>query len=291
MAIRNNILIINDDYEWSSAMKSRMGFSTFLNFTFVDNFADALELIENIAFFAIIYNAELEITNEESFVTETVQITEANQTKYLIYLGDLTFNDVAKFNYEFEPRAHVLSQTIKPETLSFTLNELIQNTSIKKNFSLDINLMNPFIRSTIQTLEMMCFVKNLSYLAPRVFDPSLKPKLDITGSLSMESDTFNGRLSICFNQETFLKLTGNMLGKKFTEIEPIIEDAAAELTNIIYGQTKKFLSELGYEFKKSFPKVILGTDNFLKLIGTNPSFAIPFHSDEGLFYIIVTIYI
>jgi chemotaxis protein CheX len=290
MAIKNNILIINDDYEWSSAMKIRMGFSTFLNFTFVDNFSDALELIENIAFFAIIYNAELEIANEESFVFETAKLTEANQTKYLIYLGDLTLNDIAKFNYEFEPRAQVLSQTIKPETLSFTLNELIQATSSKKNFSLDINFMNPFIRSTTQTLEMMCFVKNLTYLAPRIFDPTLKPKLDITGSLNMESDTFNGRLSICFNQATFLKLISNMLGTKLTEITPLIEDAAAELTNIIYGQTKRILNELGYEFKKSIPKVILGTDNFLKVINNNSSFAIPFHCDEGLFYIIVTIY-
>jgi CheY-specific phosphatase CheX len=81
-----------------------------------------------------------------------------------------------------------------------------------------------------------------------------------------------------------------MLGKNFTEITPLIEDAAAELTNIIYGQTKRVLSELGYDFKKSFPKVIIGTENFLKLISTNPSFAIPFHCDEGLFYIIVTIY-
>ena len=141
---------------------------------------------------------------------------------------------------------------------------------------------------------MMCFVQNLTHLAPKLYSPNLITDptlhLEIIGTLEMESPNFKGRLSLCFPKKTFLKITSNMLGSEYHEITPEIEDSAAELTNIIYGQTKKILSEQGYSFNKSFPKVVIQNEKIHQLFKDHLTIYIPFLCEEGKFFVFVTVY-
>jgi chemotaxis protein CheX len=286
---KKNILIINEDLVAAYDLQAKLGVFKTLELISATNFEEALSLMEYGDFFAILFLAKLEINTSESFLKKATAIAAASNSKYLIFLDNLKMTDVEKFNYKSFPLAKVVASSMSFEEVSRQLAELVKNSVPPKKASFDVQFMNPFIVATTKTLETMCFAKELTTLSPQVFSPKLGLMLDISGSLVMDSPVFKGRLSICFNKNTFLKLTGNMFGETYSEITTEIEDAAAELTNIIYGQTKVILSEKGYEFNKSFPKVITGTENFLQTIGSNTSIVIPFRCKEGLFFIIVTL--
>ena len=72
-----------------------------------------------------------------------------------------------------------------------------------------------------------------------------------------------------------------MLDEEYTEITSDIEDAAAELTNMIFGHFKMKLGEMGYELEMAIPTVISGKNYFLNHKANKPSFVIPFSSDAG----------
>jgi chemotaxis protein CheX len=287
-----NILIIEESEEKTLLLKHKFAQFHGVQIHTAQNFPEAINLLQENVYFAIVYNAISEIQFTESFVAKTSQLTAPHKTKYLIFLGDLFLDQVAKFNYEFEPRAQVISSQIVVDLLIQKIAQLIKGFNENKKYSVDVKMLNPFVNATTQTLEMMCFTHNLTHLSPKIYDLKNKNifEVDIAGTLIMESFKFNGRLSICFPKSTFLKLVGNMLSDTYTEINNDIEDAAAELTNMIYGQTKRVLSEQGYDFNKSIPKVVVGDSMFKKLIESYLTIYIPFKCDEGKFYIVITIH-
>lgn len=290
----NNVLLIDTDN--ISAYYTIESLSRFkgLNVMTANNLADAYDLVTKIPFIVLIYHAMIEIDNTESFVEKTQPYTIQQGTRFFIYYGDHNPELFKKFNYESLTRVNVFGQPIDINELINKIAEIVKSKNVPKKYSMDVNFVNPFIKSSISTLEMMCFVQNLTHLAPKLYssnlsqDPTLH--LEIVGTLEMESPNFKGRLSLCFPKKTFLKITSNMLGANYTEITPEIEDSAAELTNIIYGQTKKILSEKGYSFNKSFPKVVINNDKIHQLFKDNLTIYIPFLCEEGKFFVFVTVY-
>lgn len=148
----------------------------------------------------------------------------------------------------------------------------------------DVNFINPFLESTQKVFKVQCFMDT------RPQKPYLKkpndPLLlgDISGVISIISETFAGTMAISLSESIFLKVAENMLGEKISAIEEKYVDLIGELANIILGQAKIILGGLGYNVGKALPSCVWGKDHKIKHFGGGVCVVIPFETDFGTFY-------
>jgi chemotaxis protein CheX len=80
-----------------------------------------------------------------------------------------------------------------------------------------------------------------------------------------------------------------MFGEEINELNDDIKDAVGELTNMISGQARKELEEIGKLFEGSIPSVVSGKNHELLPMTKGPRIAIPFKTDFGSFTIEVAL--
>ncbi len=80
-----------------------------------------------------------------------------------------------------------------------------------------------------------------------------------------------------------------MFGEEMKEVNNEIADAVGELTNMISGQARKELEEIGKVFHGAIPSVITGKNHKLESMTKGPKIAIPFKTDTGSFTIEVAL--
>jgi len=151
---------------------------------------------------------------------------------------------------------------------------------------LDVKIVNPFINATLNVLETMAFVKS----EPQ--KPYLKKenvaKGDVSGIVGFTGET-NATVFITFDEPCIVKIVSNMIGEQINEINDEIKDAVGELTNMISGQARKELEEMGKLFQGGIPSVVSGKNHELLPMTKGPRIAIPFKTDFGSFTIEVAI--
>jgi chemotaxis protein CheX len=111
--------------------------------------------------------------------------------------------------------------------------------------------------------------------------PYLKGKvpttgIDIAGIIGLTSARFQGSIALCFPEPTFLAVLSNMLGETYSQITPDLEDGAGELMNIIFGQAKVELNELGHTIEKAIPTVVRGQSLAIRHHSHCPTIVLPF---------------
>ncbi len=147
---------------------------------------------------------------------------------------------------------------------------------------MDVKLVNPFINATINVLETMAFV------SVNAGKPYLKKDNvavgDVTGVLGL-TGVANGTISVTFEEKCILTVVSNMFGETMTELNSEIADAVGELTNMISGQARRELGEMGKVFKAAIPSVITGRNHSVTHFTDGPKIAIPFEIDNGDFTI------
>ena len=147
---------------------------------------------------------------------------------------------------------------------------------------MDVKLINPFINATTNVLETMAFVK----VTPG--KPYLKTdnvaKGDVTGVIGL-TGVANGTISVTFCEDCILNIVSNMFGEEMKTLDNEIADAVGELTNMISGQARKELEEVGRVFKAAIPSVITGKNHGITHYTKGPKIAIPFSTENGNFTI------
>ncbi len=147
---------------------------------------------------------------------------------------------------------------------------------------MDVKLVNPFIIATTNVLETMAFVK------AKAGKPHLKKdnvaQGDVSGIVGFTGET-NGMVSVTFDELCILKIVSNMFGEEMVELNSEIADAVGELTNMISGQARKELEEIGKVFHGAIPSVITGKNHKLETMTKGPKIAIPFKTEFGSFTI------
>lgn len=147
---------------------------------------------------------------------------------------------------------------------------------------MDAKLINPFINATANVLKTMAFV------VPKAGRPYLKKddmaKGDVTGIIGLTGEA-NGTISVTFDEGSILKIVSNMFGEEMKELNHEVADAVGELTNMISGQARRELEELGKRFEAAIPSVISGKDHTIAHYTDGPKIAIPFTSEGGQFTI------
>ncbi len=82
----------------------------------------------------------------------------------------------------------------------------------------------------------------------------------IAGLIGITAKDFEGSMFIGFSEPCYLDLMEKMIGEKYETLTREIQDGAAEFANIIFGQAKVPLNEMGFEIRMALPSVIRGTE-------------------------------
>ena len=148
----------------------------------------------------------------------------------------------------------------------------------------DVNFINPFLNATQKVFKIQCFTETMpgKPSIKKAGDPLLLG--DISGIISISSETFNGTLAISLSEHVFVKIASKMLGEEIKNITEENVDLVGELANIILGQAKIELAQLGYGIQMALPSCVWGKDHKIKHFGGGVCVVIPMETEYGTFY-------
>lgn len=123
--------------------------------------------------------------------------------------------------------------------------------------TIDTGFLKPFVIGAIRTLKDFCGIDaTLQSLGPSA--ESAQHQVDIAGVIGITGKAFRGAMTISFEKRTFLAIMNKMLNENYTELTSELEDGAAELSNVIFGQAKSALNQAGHQIKMAIPSVMKG---------------------------------
>jgi chemotaxis protein CheX len=141
---------------------------------------------------------------------------------------------------------------------------------------------NPFLEATMSVLKTMAF------LEPIPGNPYIKKggaaSGDISGIVGITGEA-EGSLCLSFSKGCILFIISKMLGEEQKEINEDVKDAVGELTNMISGDSRRRLQEIGHSFQGAIPSVISGPGHEVKHITRGPILSIPFTTQAGDFIV------
>ncbi|MBM4340027.1 MAG: chemotaxis protein CheX [Deltaproteobacteria bacterium] len=141
-------------------------------------------------------------------------------------------------------------------------------------------MINPFLEATVSVLKTMAFIE------PTPGKPYIKNGASATGDVSgivgIVGDA-EGTLCLSFAKTCILHIIGKMFGEEKTEINDEVKDAVGELTNVISGDSRRRLEEIGYHFLGAVPSVISGMGHEVRHVTKGPILCIPFKTEAGSF--------
>ena len=95
---------------------------------------------------------------------------------------------------------------------------------------------------------------------------------------------YKGMLVLSFPLKTYLGIAGVMFGKTFTTYEADIHDLGAEVVNMIMGNAKKDLFEMGYSSNMAIPSIIVGKEYVILYPSGTKVILIPINTAHGIMY-------
>ncbi len=134
-------------------------------------------------------------------------------------------------------------------------------------------MINPFLQAALNVISMMAM------LTPEPGKPFLKKDKkamgDISGVIGLTGE-MKGVVVVSFSTGAACKIVGAMLGEVFTELNAEISDAVGELTNMISGDARRQLAQIGHNFEAGLPTIVSGPGHEIEAITKGPVIAIPY---------------
>jgi chemotaxis protein CheX len=141
---------------------------------------------------------------------------------------------------------------------------------------------NPFLEATLSVLKTMAF------LEPTAGKPFIKKNVSASGDISGIvgiTGMAEGSLCLTFSKGCILHICSKMFGEEQKEINDEVKDAVGELTNVISGDSRRRLQEIGYTFQGAIPSVVSGPGHEVRHMTKGPILSIPFSSPAGNFIV------
>ena len=151
---------------------------------------------------------------------------------------------------------------------------------------MNVDVINAFSDSSIHVLKIMAFMDATAG------KPFLKKDTLAIGDVSgiiIFSGSMTGSLALSFSETCILKIVSNMMGEEISSINHMVQDTAAELTNIISGDARKRMQSKGLTVTAGIPSVVSGKGHEIKHALDGPSIIIPFNTAFGSFTVDVNI--
>ena len=159
--------------------------------------------------------------------------------------------------------------------------------SSNKNF---IEFSRPFIEAAKNVFETMVFTK-LDAQKPglkknNISMGDVSAVLGLTGEVKIDDrdTTYKAMLVLSWPYDTYFKVASAMLMDTFTEYNEEIADVGGEISNMIMGNAKRDLAELGYSSNMAIPSMVEGAGHTLKYPEGTTVIVIPITSAHGPFY-------
>lgn len=146
--------------------------------------------------------------------------------------------------------------------------------------STGIEVAKPFIVATVNVLTTMASIE------PIPGKPYVKKNNVAQGDVSAVIGVTgykNGSISVTFSKKSAIALVKSMLGDDIQDIMQDTKDAVGEITNMVSGQARAGLAEMGMVFQGSTPSVIMGDGHTISHVTKSPIMAIPFTTPHGDF--------
>ena len=146
--------------------------------------------------------------------------------------------------------------------------------------SAGVEIAKPFIAAVTMVLSTMAGV------TPTPGKPYVKKNLKASGDISAVvgiTGAHRGTVSLTFTRSCAVYLVKAMLGDDIGDIIQDTCDAVGEITNMVSGQARAGLAEMGIVLQGSTPSIILGDSHTLAHISSSPIIAIPFSTPAGDF--------
>lgn len=147
---------------------------------------------------------------------------------------------------------------------------------------MDVKLINPFVESTLHVLDTIASTK------VEAGKPYLKKdkvaKGDISGVIGLTGDAI-GMISVTFTEKSILAIVSKMFNEEVTELDNDISDAVGEISNMISGQARQKLADLGISLEAAIPSVVRGKGHIIRHMTKQPVIALPFNTPDGPFTI------
>lgn len=147
---------------------------------------------------------------------------------------------------------------------------------------INVEYVNCFIASTLQTLEVMAAVRPTRG-APFAKADALT-KGEITGVIGLAGEAV-GSVAVSFPAKLALEIYSNMVGDTATAVDDAVRDAIGEVVNMIAGGAKATLSQKGFSFRIAIPQVVTGRGQVIDHKGDLPYLCVPFHLGEETFWL------
>ncbi|MGE4298377.1 MAG: chemotaxis protein CheX [Desulfovibrionaceae bacterium] len=148
--------------------------------------------------------------------------------------------------------------------------------------STGVEIAKPFIKATVNVLSTMAMIQ------PSPGKPFIKKDSSASGDVSAVigfTGDKNGSISVSFTKKCAIALVKAMLGDDIEDIVKDTKDAVGEITNMISGQARAGLSEIGMNFNGSTPSVIMGDNHTITHVTKSPVISIPFTTPHGEFFV------
>ena len=154
-----------------------------------------------------------------------------------------------------------------------------------------IDFSRPFVDAckNIFSTMVMC---NLEAQRPTIKSDSAS-RGDITAVIGLSGELekipgkknpYKAMLVISFPYETYFKVASAMLGETYTTYHPDIHDLGGEIVNMIMGNAKRDLKNLGYSSNMAIPSLIEGKGHSIKYPAGTTVILIPFECIHGPLY-------
>lgn len=284
------VLIVDDEPENLEALKRLVG--KVLPGAQIVNAADGLMAFQkarNESFSLIITDYKMPKLNGAKLVN-SLRDNEYNKKTHMVVLSGYVEEAQEECKHFKLKDVLFLDKPIDTATFSEQVTAFMaaekQTTStfVKRpeNLSLDVNFINPFLTAINDTLGSLGGMKNLTKTGSRAFTvDNLVGLLDVNALIDIDSMFFQGSLGIHFAEKTYLGMLEKMLSEKHERATEENKDAAGEIVNIVLGQAKRTLNELGYAIVAKLPQISLTKINSDKQYSAG--IIVDYNSDLGRF--------
>jgi chemotaxis protein CheX len=145
---------------------------------------------------------------------------------------------------------------------------------------MNVAFINPFIESTLRSLDMMAGIQ--AEKTGLELKEDLITTYDVSAIIGLTGET-SGSIIITMPEKLACRIASNMLMEEIGSLNKNVEDAIGEIGNIVVGDARRSLIQEGYQLSISIPTVVVGVGLKISRSGDVPCIAIPFTTQYGDF--------
>jgi chemotaxis protein CheX len=150
---------------------------------------------------------------------------------------------------------------------------------------MNVEYINPFITSTLQTLEVMA--ATLPKRGDLFVKTNDQAKGDISGVIGLAGEA-TGSVAVTFPASLAQRIYSQMVGEEATHLSDEVRDAVGELVNMIAGGAKALLAQQGCSFRIAIPSIVVGEGHTIQHKGGGPCLVVPFSLEDETFFLEVS---